>query len=118
MWVSYPAGRVRGMAVAVFVSLDECGAMLAALVARFRTTRSTRAAGALAALSWLLGLTDRRPVSGDTEPATAKSVGPEVVLADRIARGAIDSWIPEAYAAGAVDAALWAMGRPTRQPLA
>ena len=105
------------MAVAVAVTLDECGAMIAALVSRCREAATPRAAGALAALSWIAGLTDRRPVSRDLVPATAGTIGDELDLAGRIAGGTVGSTIPGEYAAGAVDAALWALGRTPRQPL-
>jgi hypothetical protein len=105
------------MAVAIAVTADEFGAMMAALIKQCRATKAPRSAGALAALSWLTGLNDRRPVSRDVQAATADTVGVEVDLADRIARGTVASAIPAAYAAGAVDAVLWALGRQASQPL-
>jgi hypothetical protein len=105
------------MAVAIAVTAAECGAMMATLIRQCRATQAPRSAGAVAALSWLTGMSDRRPVSRDAQPATAGTVGVEVDLADRIARGLVASAIPAAYAAGAVDAVLWAMGRQPSRPL-
>ncbi|NJC70841.1 hypothetical protein HC031_14105 [Planosporangium thailandense] len=103
--------------MAIAISAADCGAMMAALIRQCRATQAPRPAGALAALSWLTGVSDRRPVSRDVQPATAGTVGVEMDLADRIARGLVASAIPAAYAAGTVDAVLWALGRRPRQPL-
>jgi len=104
------------MAVGLAVGVEECGAMLAALISRTRATKELRAAGALASLSWLSGMTDKRPIRRDVEPATRLTLGPELDLAGRVERGEVNSTVPRAYAAGVLDAALWAYGRP-RRPL-
>jgi hypothetical protein len=104
------------MSVGLAVSVDECGAMVAALAAQTEATMEPHAAGALASLSWLSGMTDERPMHRDAEPATWLTLGPEMDLAGRVERGEEISTVPPAYAAGVLDAALWAYGRP-RHPL-
>jgi len=90
--------------------------MVAALISQTQATKELHAAGALASLSWLSGLTDRRPMRRDVTPATWLTLGPEMDLAGRVERGEENSTVPPAYAAGVLDAALWAYGRP-RHPL-
>jgi hypothetical protein len=104
------------MAVGLAVSVEECSAMVSALVSHTEATREPRAAGALASLRWLSGMTDTRPMRGDVEPATWLSLGPEMDLAGRVERGEERSAFPPTYAAGVLDAALWAYGHP-RRPL-
>jgi hypothetical protein len=113
---SYRHGKVSSMAVGLAVSVDECGAMVAALISQTEATKEARYAGALASLSWLSGLTDERPIHRDVEPATWLTLGPEMDLAGRVERGEEHSTVPPAYASGVLDAALWAYGRP-RHPL-
>jgi hypothetical protein len=102
----YRCGKVGGMAVGLAVSVEECGAMVAALISRTEATREPRAAGALASLSWLSGMTDTRPMHRDVQPATWLTLGPEMDLAGRVERGEENSTVPPAYAAGVLDAAL------------
>src|SRR5262245_52837352 len=104
------------MGVGLAVSVEECGTMVAALITRTEETKEPHAAGALASLSWLSGLTDKRPIHRDVEPATWLTLGPEMDLAGRVERGEEQSALPAAYAAGVLDAALWAYGHP-RHPL-
>jgi hypothetical protein len=104
------------MAVGLAVTVEECGAMVAALISQTAATREPRSAGALASLSWLSGMTDQRPMHQDVQPATWLTLGPEMDLAGRVERGEERSTVPPAYAAGVLDAALWAYGRP-RHPL-
>jgi hypothetical protein len=98
------------------VSVEECAAMVAALTSQSQATMEPHSAGALASLSWLSGMTDERPMRRDVEPATWLTLGPEMELAGRVERGEEDSTIPPPYAAGVLDAALWAYGHP-RHPL-
>jgi hypothetical protein len=104
------------MAVGLAVSVEECGAMVAALISQSEATREPRFAGALASLSWLSGRTDERPMHRDVQPATWLTFGPEMDLAGRVERGEERWSVPPAYAAGVLDAALWAYGHP-RHPL-
>ena len=90
--------------------------MVAALTSQTEAAVEPRSAGALASLSWLSGMTDKRPMRRDVEPATWLTLGPEMDLAGRIERGEVESTIPQAYASGVLDAALWAYGHP-RHPL-
>lgn len=105
------------MGMGLGVNVEQCGAMLAALITSSKETRAPRPAGALAALSWLAGLTDRRPMSRDVVPATRSTLGREMDLAGLVERGEAGSSIPPAYASGVLDAALWAFGRQPRSPL-
>jgi len=100
------------MAVGLAVSVEECGAMLAALISQTESTKEPHAAGALASLRWLSGRTDRRPIHCDVEPATWLTLAPEMDLAGRVERGEENATVPRAYATGVLDAALWAYGRP------
>jgi hypothetical protein len=104
------------MRLGLAVSVEECGAMVAALTSQTEVTMGPHSAGALASLSWLCGMTDKRPMRCDVEPATWLTLGPEMDLAGRVERGEEDSTIPPAYASGVLDAALWAYGHP-RHPL-
>jgi hypothetical protein len=104
------------MAVGLAVSVEECSAMVAALISQTEAAMEPHAAGALAALSWLSGMTDKRPIHRDAEPATWLTLGPEMDLAGRVERGEEHSTVAPAYASGVLDAALWAYGHP-RRPL-
>jgi len=105
------------MAVAVAVSLGEVTATIAALVEQCRATRGLRPAGALAALSWLTGVSDRCPVSRVTRAANPVTVRAEAALAEQALRAGSGGAVPAVYAGGVLDAMLWALGRQPSQPL-
>lgn len=95
--------------------------MIAALLDRMVAGVDQHAAGALATLVWLEGTSDRRPICGDELPVNPQRVALESSLAGQIAAsgsGVVgERPVLGEYAAGVVDALLWAYGNEPIAPL-
>lgn len=95
--------------------------MIAVLLERTTHRLDQHAAGALAALTWLDGLSSIRPICGDDRPVTPDRVAFESRLAGDIASRGVglvgERHIVGEYAAGVVDAMLWAYGNEPIEPL-